>query len=89
MDAALSGQRLLVMPDDGGAAVVELIDQACDELLLKQFKLQSQQIEQALFRARERGVRVRSRATASRWSGPANRFRSPTRNPSWWMARRP
>jgi phosphatidylserine/phosphatidylglycerophosphate/cardiolipin synthase-like enzyme len=60
MVAAVSGQqRLLVMPDDGGAAVVELIDQSCEELLLKQFKLQSEQIEQALFRARERGVRVR------------------------------
>ncbi|WP_398329589.1 phosphatidylserine/phosphatidylglycerophosphate/cardiolipin synthase family protein [Vulcanococcus sp.] len=59
MVAAASGQRLLVMPDDGGAAVVALIDQASDELLLKQFKLQSEAIEQALFRARERGVRVR------------------------------
>jgi len=39
MVAAASGQRLLVMPDDGDAAVVELIDQASDELLLKQFKL--------------------------------------------------
>jgi phosphatidylserine/phosphatidylglycerophosphate/cardiolipin synthase-like enzyme len=47
------------MPDDGGASVVELIDQASEELLLKQFKLQSEQVEQALFRARERGVRVR------------------------------
>ena len=59
MVAVGSGQRLLVMPDDGGAAVVELIDQANQELLLKQFKLQSEQIEQALFRARERNVRVR------------------------------
>ena len=59
MVAASSGQHLLVMPDDGGAAVVELIDLARDELLLKQFKLQSEQIEQALFRARDRGVRVR------------------------------
>ena len=60
MVAASSGQqRLLVMPDDGSAAVVELIDQAREELLLKQFKLQSEQIVQALFRARERGVRVR------------------------------
>ncbi|NDG75116.1 MAG: cardiolipin synthase [Synechococcaceae bacterium WB8_1B_136] len=52
-------QRLLVMPDDGGAAVVELIDQAREQLLLKQFKLQSEDIEQALLRARQRGVRVR------------------------------
>ena len=41
------------------ASAVELIDQASEELLLKQFKLQSEQVEQALFRARERGVRVR------------------------------
>jgi len=59
MSGITSGQRLLVMPDDGGAAVVDLIDQAREGLLLKQFKLQSEQIEQALFRARERGVRVR------------------------------
>ncbi|GDX72112.1 hypothetical protein LBMAG39_05450 [Cyanobium sp.] len=52
-------QRLLVMPDDGGAAVVELIDQAHHQLLLKQFKLQSEAVEQALKRARERGVQVR------------------------------
>jgi phosphatidylserine/phosphatidylglycerophosphate/cardiolipin synthase-like enzyme len=52
-------QRLLVMPDDGGAAVVELIDQAREQLLLKQFKLQSGEIEQALRRAQQRGVRVR------------------------------
>ena len=54
-----SSQRLLVMPDDGGAAVVELIDQAHHQLLLKQFKLQSDAVEQALKRARERGVQVR------------------------------
>ena len=59
MSGITSSQRLLVMPDDGGASVVELIDQASEELLLKQFKLQSEQIEQALFRARGRGVRVR------------------------------
>ena len=59
MSGSTSGQRLLVMPDDGGAAVVDLIDQAREELLLKQFKLQSEQVEQALIRARERGVRVR------------------------------
>ncbi|MEY3964800.1 MAG: hypothetical protein RLZZ106_2055 [Cyanobacteriota bacterium] len=52
-------QRLLVMPDDGGQAVVELIDQAREQLLLKQFKLQSDAVQQALRRARERGVQVR------------------------------
>ena len=59
MAADRSSQRLLVMPDDGGAAVVELIDQAREQLLLKQFKLQSEQVEQALFRAQGRGVQVR------------------------------
>jgi phosphatidylserine/phosphatidylglycerophosphate/cardiolipin synthase-like enzyme len=52
-------QRLLVMPNDGEAAVVELIDQAREQLLIKQFKLQSQGVEQALRRAQERGVQVR------------------------------
>ena len=47
------------MPDDGVAAVIELIDQARTELRLKQFKLQSEPIEQALLRAHQRGVRVR------------------------------
>ena len=59
MSAAASGQRLLVMPDDGGGAVVELIDQASEQLLLKQFKLQSEAVEQALQRAIGRGVQVR------------------------------
>jgi cardiolipin synthase len=52
-------QRLLVMPDDGVAAVVELIDQAREQLLIKQFKLQSAAVEEALKRAHARGVRVR------------------------------
>ena len=52
-------QRLLVMPDDGVDAVVALIDEACEQLLLKQFKLQSEAVEEALRRARERGVQVR------------------------------
>jgi len=52
-------QQLLVMPDDGAQAVVALIDQASTELRLKQFKLQSEAIEQALLRAHQRGVRVR------------------------------
>jgi hypothetical protein len=44
-------QTLLVMPDDGAEAVVELIDQAREQLLLKQFKLQSEAVEAALLRA--------------------------------------
>ena len=55
----LTGQRLLVMPDDGAAALVELIDQAREQLLIKQFKLQSPVVEKALQRAHQRGVRVR------------------------------
>jgi phosphatidylserine/phosphatidylglycerophosphate/cardiolipin synthase-like enzyme len=54
-----SHQQLLVMPDDGVAAVEALLDQAGEELLLKQFKLQSPQVLDALRRARERGVTVR------------------------------
>ena len=52
-------QRLLVMPDDGVEAVVGLIEEASEQLLLKQFKLQSEAVEEALRRARERGVQVR------------------------------
>jgi phosphatidylserine/phosphatidylglycerophosphate/cardiolipin synthase-like enzyme len=52
-------QELLVMPDDGAQAVVALIDQARSQLLLKQFKLQSEAVMEALRRARERGVDVR------------------------------
>ncbi|MEB3202784.1 MAG: phospholipase D-like domain-containing protein [Synechococcus sp.] len=52
-------QQLLVMPDDGAGAVVALIDGARESLLLKQFKLQSEAIEQALLRAHLRGVQVR------------------------------
>jgi cardiolipin synthase A/B len=47
------------MPDDGATAVVELIDTAQGELRLKQFKLQSQDILDALLRAHRRGVLVR------------------------------
>lgn len=50
-----ASQRLLVMPDDGAQAVVDWIDQAQSQLLLKQFKLQSEAIEQALLRAQQRG----------------------------------
>ncbi|MFM7435166.1 MAG: phospholipase D-like domain-containing protein, partial [Vulcanococcus sp.] len=59
MPVDASGQRLLVMPDDGGQALVELIDQAREQLLIKQFKLQSEAVEQALQRASARGVEVR------------------------------
>lgn len=52
-------QRLLVMPEDGVEAVETLIDGARQSLRLKQFKLQSERIEQALLRAHRRGVRVR------------------------------
>jgi phosphatidylserine/phosphatidylglycerophosphate/cardiolipin synthase-like enzyme len=52
-------QELLVMPDDGAQAVVALIDQARTQLLLKQFKLQSEVVMEALRRAQERGVEVR------------------------------
>jgi cardiolipin synthase len=52
-------QELLVMPDDGPEAVVSLIDQTRSELLLKQFKLQSEVVLQALHRAKQRGVEVR------------------------------
>ena len=47
------------MPDDGDTAVVALIDAARQRLLLKQFKLQSEAVEQALWRAHQRGVAVR------------------------------
>jgi cardiolipin synthase len=52
-------QRLLVMPDDGVASVVEIIEGATEQLLLKQFKLQSVAVEEALRRALGRGVQVR------------------------------
>jgi len=52
-------QRLLVMPDDGIEAVVKLIDQASEQLLLKQFKLQSEALVEALMRAHARAVVVR------------------------------
>ena len=52
-------QQLLVMPEDGAQAVVALIDQAQEHLRIKQFKLQSEDVEQALLRAHQRGVTVR------------------------------
>ena len=47
------------MPDDGAQSVLALIDQARSQLLLKQFKLQSEAVLEALRRAKERGVEVR------------------------------
>jgi phosphatidylserine/phosphatidylglycerophosphate/cardiolipin synthase-like enzyme len=47
------------MPDDGVDAVVALIDQAERQLLLKQFKLVSDAVEQALLRAHQRRVEIR------------------------------
>ena len=47
------------MPDDGVVAVVDLIDQAHRQVWIKQFKLQSEAVEQALWRAHQRGVQVR------------------------------
>jgi len=52
-------QRLLVMPEDGVGPVVDLIDQARSQLLLKQFKLQSPRLLDALQRAHGRGVEVK------------------------------
>ena len=54
-----SHQKLLVMPDDGVAVVVDLIEAATEQLLIKQFKLQSEPVIQALLRAQARGVQVR------------------------------
>jgi cardiolipin synthase len=47
------------MPDDGAEAILSLIDQARGQLFLKQFKLQSEAVLEALRRAKERGVEVR------------------------------
>jgi cardiolipin synthase len=54
-----SHQELLVMPDDGVESILALIDQARGQLLLKQFKLQSEAVLEALRRAKGRGVEVR------------------------------
>jgi len=54
-----SEQQLLVMPDDGVEAVVALIDSAREQLLLKQFKLESEAVMEALRNAHGRGVQVR------------------------------
>lgn len=52
-------QRLLVMPDDGVGSVLDLIEQSRRQLLLKQFKLQSPRLLEALQRAHGRGVEVK------------------------------
>lgn len=48
------------MPDDGGQAVVELIAGTRSQLLLKQFKLESPAVLEALLAAHGRGVVVRA-----------------------------
>ena len=53
-------QRLLVMPEDGGQAVVDLIASTSKQLLLKQFKLESPAVLDALLDAHRRGVEVRA-----------------------------
>jgi cardiolipin synthase len=53
-------QRLLVMPEDGGQAVVDLIASTSKQLLLKQFKLESPAVLDALLEAHRRGVEVRA-----------------------------
>ena len=52
-------QQLLVMPDDGVQPVIDFIASAQQQLRLKQFKLQSPAVLEALRQAHERGVQVR------------------------------
>jgi len=52
-------QTLLVMPEDGVAALQDFIAGASHELRLKQFKLESEAIELSLQQAHARGVKVR------------------------------
>ncbi len=52
-------QRLIVMPDDGVQPIVDLIGKAEKELRLKQFKLESTEVLEALLLARAKGVDVR------------------------------
>ncbi|WP_341885942.1 phospholipase D-like domain-containing protein [Synechococcus sp. UW140] len=52
-------QTLLVMPEDGVAALQDFIAGASQELRLKQFKLESEAIELSLQQAHARGVKVR------------------------------
>jgi cardiolipin synthase A/B len=74
--SAPSRQRLLVMPEDGVEAVAELIDSARHQLLLKQFKVQSPRLEEALCHAHRRGVQVRvmlnpRTSAGARWNDEA------------------
>jgi phosphatidylserine/phosphatidylglycerophosphate/cardiolipin synthase-like enzyme len=48
------------MPEDGGQAVVDLIASTRQQLLLKQFKLESPAVLDALLEAHRRGVEVRA-----------------------------
>jgi phosphatidylserine/phosphatidylglycerophosphate/cardiolipin synthase-like enzyme len=48
------------MPEDGGQAVVDLIASTSKQLLLKQFKLESPAVLDALLEAHRRGVEVRA-----------------------------
>ena len=52
-------QQLLVMPEDGAESVLALVDQAHSQLLIKQFKLSSEAVLEALRNAQARGVEVR------------------------------
>ena len=52
-------QQLLVMPDDGVQPVIDFIASAQQELRLKQFKLQSPAVLEALRQAHGRGVQLR------------------------------
>ena len=52
-------QQLLVMPDDGVQPVIDFIASAQRELRLKQFKLQSPAVLEALRQAHGRGVQLR------------------------------
>lgn len=74
------------MPDDGAEAIVALIDQARSQLLLKQFKLQSERVLQALRRARERGVEVRVMLNPHTSGGDRWNDETFSRLQSWGMA---
>ena len=52
-------QRLIVMPDDGVQPLVDLIVKANKEIRLKQFKLESSEVVEALLKARAKGVDVK------------------------------
>jgi cardiolipin synthase len=79
-------QQLLVMPDDGPEAIFALIDQARSQLLLKQFKLQSEGVLQALRRAKERGVEVRVMLNPRTSGGERWNDETFARLQSWGMA---